>query len=80
MTIVEIDGAEDAAELHPAILLDLVGRLEDIAVLLWFESPISPDIEHQLVLELGRLRALEAASAIATLAEQLARRPASAAA
>jgi len=57
-----------------------VHRLEDLAVLLWFETPVSPDTEHQLVLELGRLRALEAASAIATLAEQLARRPVSAAA
>jgi len=51
-----------------------------LATLLWFETPVSPVIEHQLVLELGRLRALEAAAAIATLAEQLAQRPASAAA
>jgi len=57
-----------------------VHRLEDLATLLWFETPVSPVIEHQLVLELGRLRALEAAAAIATLAEQLAQRPASAAA
>ncbi len=51
-------------DLTPAVMLDLVGRLEDLAVLLWFETPVSPDTEHQLVLELGRLRALEAASAI----------------
>ncbi len=71
---------EDAVDLTPAILLDLVHRLEDLAVLLWFETPVSPDTEHQLVLELGRLRALEAASVISTLAEQLARRSVSAAA
>jgi hypothetical protein len=58
-------------ELHPAAILDLVQRMEDLATLLWFESAVSPDTEHSLVLELGRMRALEAASAIATLAEQI---------
>jgi len=57
-------------DLTPAIMLDLVGRLEDLAVLLWFESPVSPDTEHRMALELGRLRSLEAAAMIATLAER----------
>jgi hypothetical protein len=57
-------------ELHPAVLIDLVHRLEDAATLLWFEGVCASDLEHRMALDLARMRLLEGASAIATLAEQ----------
>jgi hypothetical protein len=55
---------------HPAAIADLISRLEDLAVLVWFEQPIAADEEHRLVLDIDRMRALEAAAAIGTLAER----------
>jgi hypothetical protein len=61
---------------HPAAIADLISRLQEIAVLLWFERPVAGDDEHRLVLDIGRMRALEAAAVIGTLAERLAEQPA----
>jgi hypothetical protein len=33
---------------HPAAIADLITRLEDLAVLMWFERPIAADDEHRL--------------------------------
>jgi hypothetical protein len=57
--------------LHPAAIADLISRLEDLSALLWFERPVAGDDEHRLVLDIGRMRALEAAAALGTLAERL---------
>jgi hypothetical protein len=57
---------------HPAAIADLITRLEDLAVLMWFERPIAADDEHRLVLDIASMRALEAAAALGTLAERLA--------
>jgi L-alanine-DL-glutamate epimerase-like enolase superfamily enzyme len=41
---------------HPAAIADLITRLEDLAVLMWFERPIAADDEHRLVLDIASMR------------------------
>ena len=58
------------------MIADLVDRLEDVAHLLAAELPNAIDLEQRMALDLGRMRCIEAAAAIAALAERLARPPA----
>ena len=50
----------------------MVQRLEDAAILLWFERVNAADREHRMALDLGRMRSIEAAAMLGTLAERLA--------
>jgi hypothetical protein len=61
----------ETSELHPAALADLIDRMENAASLLAWELPVADDLEHRMALDLARMRLLEGASAIATLAEQV---------
>ena len=61
--------------LHPGAIADLISRLEAVAHLLWWERPNAADDEHRMALDLGRMRCIEAAAMLGTLAERLAERP-----
>jgi len=62
--------ADSAPELTGPVIADIVDRLEDLACLAAWKLPDARECEMYMVLQLARLRALEAASAIAALAER----------
>jgi hypothetical protein len=62
-------------DLGAGVIADLVDRLEDVAHLLAAELPNAIDLEQRMALDLGRMRCIEAAAAIGTLAERLIARP-----
>jgi hypothetical protein len=63
----------DALDLTPAVVADLIDRMEAAAGLLAWELPVASDLEHRMALDLARMRLLEGAVAIGELAQ---RRPA----
>jgi hypothetical protein len=52
---------EGAVDLAPAVIADLISRLRDVADPLKFEGVVAVESEHQLALELGKVRCLETA-------------------
>jgi hypothetical protein len=60
----------DALDLTPAVVADLIDRMEAAAGLLAWELLVASDLEHRMALDLARMRLLEGAGAIGELAQR----------